>query len=232
MSFQPDYPGAITDFRVNVSGFGYTAPGGGALVNVPRAIVLHTPEEPADDYESTPHYFAMPGVAAGTHYYLDNDGDIYQMLEESECPYANGNRGGVNRTWKGQVDQWPPWATQGVTLNGQTISIEMEGYAASIGKTWTDAMHKSLVAWIHNVAARYGIPLDRDHIIGHFEVATDRVDPGSTFPWDRLMRDLQEDDMPIDITKIRLVPVSTEVRWTDKPDEREIVDRVRIVVDE
>lgn len=230
MTFTPDYPGADTTFRVNASGYGYTT-NGVALVNVPKAIVLHTPEEPADDYESTPHYFATPGVAAGTHYYLDNDGDVYQMLEESECPYANGNRGGVNRTWKGAVDQWPPWATQGVTLNGQTLSIEMEGYAASIGKTWTDAMHNSLVAWIKNRAAHYGIPLDRDHIIGHFEVATDRVDPGSTFPWDRLMKDLKEDDVPIDITKVRLVPLSTDVRWTDKPDEREIVQRVQIVVD-
>lgn len=226
-----DYPGAITDFRVNPSGYGYVT-NGVALVNVPKAIVLHTPEEPADDYESTPHYFAQAGVAAGTHYYLSNNGDIYQMLEESECPYANGNRGGVNRTWKGVKDQWPPWATQGVTLNGQTLSIEMEGYAASIGQTWTDAMHNSLVAWIKSRAAHYGIPLDRDHIIGHFEVATDRVDPGSTFPWDRLMKDLQEeDDMPIDITKVRIVPLSTDVRWTDKPDEREIVQRVQIVVD-
>ena len=228
----PDYPGAITTYRVNSSGYGYTAPGGGALVNKPRAIVLHTPEEPADDYESTPRYFAQPGVAAGTHYYLDNDGDIYQMLEESECPYANGNRGGVNRTWKGQVDQWPPWATVGVTLNGQTISIEMEGYAASIGKTWTDEMHASLVALIKHRAAFYGIPLDRDHIIGHFEVATDRTDPGSTFPWERLMRDLQEDDnMPIDITKVRIELISTDVRWTETPEEREIVQRVRLVYD-
>lgn len=230
MTFTPDYPNAITTYRVNPSGYGYTAPGGGALVNVPKAIVLHTPEEPADNYESTPVYFATPGIAAGTHYYLDNDGDVYQMLPESECPYAQGNRGGVNRTWKGQVDQWPPWATVGVTLNGQALSIEMEGYAASIGKTWTDAMHASLVAWIKHRAAHYGIPLDRDHIIGHFEVATDRVDPGSTFPWARLMKDLKEDDV-VDITKVRIVPLSTDVRWTEKPDEREIVNRVRIVVD-
>ena len=230
MTFPADYPGAITDFHVNPSGYGYTT-NGVALVNKPKAIVLHTPEETADDYESTPPYFATQGVEAGTHYYGDNDGDIYQMLEESECPYANGNRGGVNRTWKGQVDQWPPWATAGVTLNGQTLSIELEGRAATIGQTWTDKQHDSLVAWIKHRAAHYGIPLDRDHIIGHFEVATDRTDPGSTFPWDRLMRDLQEDDMPIDITKVRIVPLSTDVRWTDKPDEREIVQRVQIVVD-
>lgn len=35
----------------------------------------------------------------------------------------------------------------------------------------------------------------------------------------------------IDITKVRIEPIGTDVRWTDKPDEREIVNRVRLVVD-
>lgn len=226
MSFNPDYPGAIV---VPAHEDNY---GGYERANSPKAIVLHTPEEPADDYESTPIWFQNPQAQASTHYYGDNDGDIYQMVREIDCPWANGNRGGVNRTWKGVKDAWPPWAEVGVSLNCQTISIEIEGKAATIGQTLNDVQFDSLVKWIKNVAGRYNIPLDRDHIIGHFEVATDRTDPGSSFPWDRLMAAINGgEDMAIDMTKVRIVPISTGVRWTDKPDEREIVTRVQLVVD-
>lgn len=190
MSFNPDYPGAIV-FPAAPGNYGGYGRG-----NTPKAIVLHTPEEPADDYESTPAWFANPQAGASTHYYLDNDGDVYQMVPESDCPWANGNRGGVNRVWKGTIDAWPSWAEVGVSLNCQTISIEMEGYAASIGQTWNERQHASLIAWIRNVAYRHNIPLDRDHIVGHFELATDRTDPGPTFPWDRVMADLQPKPQP------------------------------------
>ena len=231
MTFTADYPGAIVSPAHPDNFGGYGRP------NTPKAIVIHTPEEPADDYESTPVWFANPAASASTHYYGDHDGDMYQMVPEADCPWANGNKGGVNRTWKGVKDAWPPWAEVGVSLNCQTISIECEGKAATIGQTWTDAQHASLVRWIKDVAGRYGIPLDRDHIIGHFEVATDRTDPGSTFPWDRLMRDLNAEEAAVaDPTKVRLVPVGnaeTVVDWSDKPDERWITtkQRMRIVVD-
>ena len=226
MTFTADYPGAIV-YPAHPNNYGGYGRG-----NTPKAIVLHTPEEPADDYESTPAWFANPAASASTHYYGDNDGDIYQMVPESDCPWANGNKGGVNRTWKGVKDAWPPWAEVGVSLNCQTISIEIEGKAATIGQTLNDVQFDSLVKWIKNVAGRYNIPLDRDHIIGHFEVATDRTDPGSSFPWDRLMAAINGgEDMAIDMTKVRIVPISTGVRWTDKPDEREIVTRVQLVVD-
>ena len=221
-----DYPGAI-NYQASIANYG-----GYGQPNTPKAIVLHTPEEPADGNESTPVWFANPAAGASTHYYADNDGDIYQMVVDIDCAWANGNRAGVNRTWKGVKDAWPPWAEAGVSLNCQTLSIEIEGYAATIGQTLTDVQFGSLAKWIKFKAAQYGIPLDRDHIIGHFEVATDRTDPGASFPWDRLMRDLQEDNVPIDMTKIRLEPISTVVRWTDQLDERDILTRVRIVVDE
>lgn len=245
MTFTADYPGSIV-YPAHPNNYGGYGRG-----NTPKAIVLHTPEEPADNNEITPQWFAQPSAGASTHYYLDNDGDMFQMVSEDDCPWANGNRGGVNRTWKGVKDAWPPWAEAGVSLNCQTISIEIEGYAASIGQTLNDTQFNVLVTWIKDVAERYSIPLDRDHIIGHFEVATDRTDPGSTFPWDRLMAALNEAPA-IDMTKIRIVPLDgvSEVRWTNAADEREIatkfdlsvggdgvaagevVSRVRIVVDQ
>lgn len=238
MTFTADYPGAIV-YPAHPNNYGGYGRG-----NTPKAIVLHTPEEKADDYESTPVWFANPTAQASTHYYFDNDGDLYQHVPEADCPYANGNRGGAskvppegNRVWKGQLDVWPPWAEVGVSLNCQTLSAEIEGKAANIGDTLTDKQFNKLVEWIKAKSAQYGIPLDRDHIIGHFEVATDRTDPGATFPWDRLMAALNEQEADlVDPTKVRLVPVGnaeTVVDWTDKPDERWVTtkQRMRIVVD-
>jgi N-acetyl-anhydromuramyl-L-alanine amidase AmpD len=176
-----DYPGAIW---VPAHPNNY---GGYAVGNTPRALVLHTPEEAADNDEVTPRWFQNPAAGGSTHYYADNDGDMYQMVRDYDCPWANGNSAGVNRTWKGARDQWPPWAQVGVSLNCQTLSVEIEGRAATIGETLTDRQFMAVVAWIRFKCDQYGIPRDRDHIIGHFEVSTDRTDPGRDFPWARLM---------------------------------------------
>lgn len=227
MTFQPDYPGAIV-VPAHADNFG-----GYGRLNVPRAWVLHTPEEPADDYESTPDWFANPQAQASTHYYVDNDGDVYQMVSEQDCPWANGNRGGVNRTWKGIKDAWPPWAEVGVSLNCQTLSVEIEGRAASIGDTLTDVQFDALVRLIKHRGNVYGIPYDRDHVIGHFEIATDRTDPGIWFPWTRLMEALVAEPVPpFDITNIRLEPVGPPTyHWTDDPYIREQRQMVRLIVD-
>lgn len=231
MTFAPEYPGAtvIPAHPDNYGGYNRS--------NWPRAIVLHTPEEPADDIEVTPAWFQRPEAHASTHYYLDNDGDIIQMVQEAECAWANGNKGGAggNRTWKGQRDQWPPWAEVGVSLNCQTVSIEIEGYAASIQSTLTSTQYAALLAWIRFEASRWGIPLDRDHIIGHFEVATDRTDPGAGFPWTRLMDDLSPPPAPAPsapLLKIRLEPVGAPTyHWTDDPAIREQRQKIRIIQD-
>lgn len=185
-----DYPGAIwvPAHPNNYGGYG--------VGNTPRALVLHTPEEAADNDEVTPRWFQNPAAGGSTHYYADNDGDLYQMVRDYDCPWANGNQGGVNRTWKGVRDAWPPWAQVGVSLNCQTLSIEIEGRAASIGDTLTDAQFMTVVAWCRFKAQQYAIPIDRDHIIGHFEVSTDRTDPGAGFPWARLMAALATNPTP------------------------------------
>jgi hypothetical protein len=46
------------------------------------------------------------------------------------------------------------------------------------------------VALVRDRALAWKIPLDREHIIGHYQVASDRTYPGLRFPWDALMRDL------------------------------------------
>ena len=187
-SFTADYPGAIVVPATLDNVYSPTLHGG--IPNAPRAWVLHTPEEKADDIEVTPRWFQQyhPESRGSTHYYLDNDGDVYQCVDESWGAIANGFNPGVP-----QQVHYPSWAGP-FSLNWQTVSVEIEGFAHNIGQTLNDVQFNSLVRLVKHRAAFYRIPLLRSHIIGHYQVAFDRTDPGQTFPWARLMAALKEEE--------------------------------------
>jgi N-acetyl-anhydromuramyl-L-alanine amidase AmpD len=177
-SVNADYPGAIVvpAHPTNIL----------RAVNRPKVLVLHTPEEPADNIEVTPYYFQRPNLGASTHYYADDDGDLYQMVPERSGAIANGVLG----------FPYPEGTDAGRSLNYQSLSIEIEGYAASIGQTMPRGgpQWRTVVAWVANRAAKYRIPIRRSRIIGHYEVANNRTDPG-TLDIDAIVADAQEDDM-------------------------------------
>ena len=157
--------------------------------NVPKVNVYHTPQEPVDDIEVTPSYFQRPNLGASTHYYDDSDGDLYQMVDEDDGALANGVLG---RPYPADTD--PSYS-----LNYQSRSIEIEGYAATIHLTclrgspqWLTAVRFCLAGHLMD-----GIPLDRAHNIGHYEVSEERGDPG-LLDLDAIVEDARrmlEDDM-------------------------------------
>ncbi|HTY43853.1 MAG TPA: N-acetylmuramoyl-L-alanine amidase, partial [Patescibacteria group bacterium] len=73
------------------------------------------------------------------------------------------------------------------------------------GQVWekfTDAQIDSLVLLVSDIASRYDIPLDREHIIGHDEIDPgERSDPGPAFPWDDFIARLkaQPQTIPSDV---------------------------------
>ena len=163
-------------------------------VNRPKVLVLHTPEEDADGIEVTPRYFAEAPRGASTHYYADNDGDLYQCVPEANGAIANG----VTIPSR----SYPAGTDPAISLNYQSLSIEIEGRAATIARTLTAAQRATVVRWIVDCARRYGIPIDRAHVIGHYEVSNERSDPG-TLDIDGIVRDaarayLEEDGMTPD----------------------------------
>lgn len=186
-TFAPDYPGA---FVYPAHPTNYWTPETRPLEyngqpNQPRAIVLHTPEEDADDWESTPLYFAGANRRASTTWYVDNDGDVIQCVSAAWMAIANGLRG----------KPFPTWADPSASLNWQTESIEIEGRAGSIQRTLVrgGVQWRSLLDLIRHRCRANGIPIDRDHIVGHYQLSNERTDPGTAFPWDALMEDLVAD---------------------------------------
>jgi hypothetical protein len=95
------------------------------------------------------------------------------------------------------------WHAGNWDVNTRSIGIEHEGYVGDC--TWnTDAMYRSSAQLVAYLAARYSIPVDRAHILGHSDVpdpnhpgqyggADHHTDPGACWNWDYYLALVRED---------------------------------------
>ncbi|GGO90934.1 amidase [Wenjunlia tyrosinilytica] len=127
-------------------------------------VVVHVAQETYDD---TIRLFQDPAHKASTHYVVRSaDGHIGQCVRERDIAWHAGN-------WN---------------YNTRSIGIEHEGWVDQ-PRYFTDAMYRSSAALTAAVCDRYGLPKDRDHIIGHSEVpGADHTDPGRYWDWTLYLR--------------------------------------------
>ncbi len=120
----------------------------------PEIIVIHIS---TGSLASMTSWFQNPASQVSAHYGVGKDGTVLQYVEESKASWANGRV--LNPTFK--------LLKPNVNPNQYTISIENEGdnllYAP-------EKQLDTLAALIKEIATRYNIPIDRDHIIGHYQV--------------------------------------------------------------
>ena len=111
-----------------------------------RYIVIHDTES---TYQQAIDTFQSPSNYAAANYVVQSStGDITEMVPNKDVAFHAGN-------------YW---------FNMHSIGIEHEGFAAA-GATWyTQAQYQSTADLVKYLAAKYGIPLDRQHIIGHDNV--------------------------------------------------------------
>jgi len=136
-----------------------------------RFVVIHDAET---DYQTTIKIFQESLSYVSAHYVVrSSDGQITQMVDNKNVAWHAGN-------WN---------------VNMHAIGYEHEGFAIQ-GTTWyTEAMYQASAALTRHLAAEYGIPLDRAHIIGHDDIpgpAAGNVrgmhwDPGPFWNWARYM---------------------------------------------
>ncbi|MFF7757118.1 N-acetylmuramoyl-L-alanine amidase [Streptomyces griseorubiginosus] len=126
-------------------------------------VVVHVTQ---GSFASAVKAFQDPGHRAAAHYIVGKDGRITQMIRELDVAYHAGNR----------------------SYNERSVGIEHEGFVDR-PEDFTDAMYTASARLTAGICARYGIPVDREHIIGHVEVpGTDHTDPGRHWDWDRYMK--------------------------------------------
>lgn len=125
-------------------------------------VVVHVVQ---GSFRTALEVFKDPGHRAAAHYVVGKDGRIAQMIRELDVAFHAGNR----------------------DMNERSIGIEHEGFVDRPAD-FTAAMYASSARLTAGICKRYGIPVDREHIIGHVEVpGTDHTDPGPHWDWDRYL---------------------------------------------
>ncbi|RMI30258.1 N-acetylmuramoyl-L-alanine amidase [Streptomyces triticirhizae] len=124
-------------------------------------VVIHVTQ---GSYAGSISWFQNPASQVSAHYTIrSSDGEVTQSVRDRDTAWHA--RGG----------------------NAYSIGIEHEGWVDE--PSWfTDAMYRSSAALTRHLAAKHGIPLNRQHIVGHVEVpGNDHTDPGPHWDWDYYM---------------------------------------------
>ncbi|WP_246094806.1 peptidoglycan recognition protein family protein [Streptomyces roseicoloratus] len=125
-----------------------------------RRIVIHDTE---GGYDGALAALTNPAVKASAHYLVRaSDGLVTQMVENRNLAWHAGN-----------------W-----TLNMHSIGVEHEGYALKEGSWYTESQYASSAALVRFLAGKYGVPLDREHVIGHDEVPVQLDGHSGRTHWD------------------------------------------------
>lgn len=173
--FSADYGPALWSAA---SSSNYTSGRGGNSV---QFIVIHTMQ---GSYAGSISWFRNPAAMASAHYNIrSSDGQVTQMVANGDTAWHGGN-----------------WS-----YNQRSIGIEHEGYVADPGRWYTAAMYASSARLVRALCDRYRVPIDRAHIIGHYQIprsgsgapcstsatncggAGGHTDPGNGWDWDRFL---------------------------------------------
>jgi N-acetylmuramoyl-L-alanine amidase-like protein/LysM domain-containing protein len=116
--------------------------------------------------------FGRPSSGVSAHYLVNSpDGRITQLVPTRDIAFHAGN-------------YW---------VNSHSIGIEHVGLLDQGPRWYTDAVYQASARLVRSLAARYHIPLDRDHILGHEDIPGStpasakamHYDPGPYWDWDR-----------------------------------------------
>ncbi|MGW7053977.1 N-acetylmuramoyl-L-alanine amidase [Streptomyces sp. NPDC054887] len=100
------------------------------------------------------------------------------------------------RSSDGHIAQHVPlrdvaWHAGNWYVNSKSVGLEHEGFLASPDAWYTEAMYRTSARLVKYLAKRYGIPLDRQHVLGHDNVPGTvtanirgmHTDPGPYWDW-------------------------------------------------
>jgi N-acetyl-anhydromuramyl-L-alanine amidase AmpD len=128
------------------------------------------------------NWLCNPKAQASAHYLVTKDGRIFQLVKDE------------NTAWHAGMVNRPCWQLyDGTNPNYYTIGIEHEGFP---NEDLTEAQYQASLSLHRLLVQRYEIPIDEEHIIGHYRIDSVRKAncPGPKFPWDRLFNDLRKGD--------------------------------------
>ena len=137
----------------------------------PAAIVIHISE---GTLISADAWFNNQAAKVSAHYCVGRAGEIHQYVSEEDTAYHAGSP--VSPTWR--------LLRAGVNPNFYTIGIEHEGRAQD---PWADPQYAASAGLVAEIAQRWSIPIDADHIVMHREIRGSKTCPGYVFSRERLL---------------------------------------------
>lgn len=120
----------------------------------PEVIVLHIM---AGTLVGTDSWFSQPQSQVSANYGIGLSGEVHQYVQDSDTAWAQG------RVSNPSFSLYKP----GINPNAYCLSIEHEGYDLSKNP---DAQINATVELIKSLCSKWNIPIDRDHIIGHYQI--------------------------------------------------------------
>ncbi|MDQ0989388.1 N-acetylmuramoyl-L-alanine amidase [Streptomyces sp. V3I7] len=127
-------------------------------------VIIHVTQE---TYNTTLSIFQNPAKQVSAHYVVRSaDGHVAQCVREADIAWHAGD-----------------WS-----YNTRSIGIEHEGWVDQPAY-FTNALYEQSARLTAAICNKYGIPKDREHILGHYQVpGTDHTDPGPNWDWVRYIR--------------------------------------------
>jgi len=133
-------------------------------------IVLHYTGMPSA--EGALDRLTSPDAKVSSHYFLDEYGTIYRLVDESK------------RAWHAGKSRW-----RGITdVNSASVGIEIVNPGHEFGyRPFPDEQIAALIPLVADIKDRHGI--SRGNVVGHSDIAPARKeDPGELFPWEALAK--------------------------------------------
>ncbi len=137
----------------------------------PEAIVIHIM---AGSEVGTDSWFKTDSAHVSAHYGVSKAGEIHQYVKDEDTAFHCG------------IVENPAWGglKTGVNPNLYTIGIEHEGGPED---EWPPEQYASSAWLIAQLAQKWGIALDRSHIVPHFWIRASKSCPGKVVDLDKLI---------------------------------------------
>ena len=156
----------------------------------PDMIVNHVAE---GTFYGTVSWCCNKNSGVSCHYVSGKNGEIENIVDLNKAAWCNGTdtENGGKYDYRRSTNRLV--RERKTNANYYTISIEHEGFSYKDGKgALTEKQYDAVLKLHKELITKYNIPVDREHIVGHFEIAPKEKPncPGPKFQWDRLMNDL------------------------------------------
>lgn len=160
----------------------------------PEFVMLHFTSavavQPQDPYELDTVRKIFTDYGTSIHYLLDRDGTVYCYIPEDLVAWHAGKGTFAGDEKYTNKMNYYAIGIEILAIGSQadmSLYLTAEQYDALDDSLlgYTDEQYEALKLLVADICRRNGIPMDRNHVLGHQEYAPGKNDPGELFDWER-----------------------------------------------